>query len=88
MVSGGVWRYILVGWDLMDIFYGFTRMDGGIFWVVWGGWAFFMGRSGCVDIFLLVDGCEWMFILDGGGEWSLVLVKLIYNYFLCGTLNL
>ena len=54
MVGGGVWRYILVGWVWVDIFYGLARMVGGIFWVIGARWRYIL--------------CEWT-IFIGGWEW-------------------
>ena len=42
MVSGGVWRYILVWWDRVNIFYGLARVDGGISWVDGGKWSYIL----------------------------------------------
>lgn len=90
----GYFGRLRVGGD----FLWYVEVCGGLFWLDGTWWTFFMDLQGWMEVysgwfgvgghFLWVDGCEWMFILDGGGEWSLVLVKLIYNYFLCGTLNL
>ena len=55
--------------------WGWVGVSGGIFWVVGGGWTFFMGGWGVGGHFLWVSGGGWgwvgvsggIFWVDGGG---------------------